>query len=47
MKWSEEYLLEKEQKAPLGVNKEAAEKMKTIYRWPEDERPIIFLWISL
>lgn len=29
-------------KAPLGINKKAAGKMKMTYRWPEDERPIIF-----
>ena len=40
VKWGEEYLLEREQKAHLGVNKKAAGKMKKIYRWSGDERPI-------
>lgn len=35
VKWSEEDLLEREQKAHLGVNKKAAGKMKEIYRWLE------------
>lgn len=39
VKWGEEYLLEREQKAHLGVNKKAAGKMK-IYRPSGDEQPI-------